>query len=388
VIGRVTGCLTIAAGALTAIAGALPAQRPAEQPAPARRTVEGRVLRGSAARETPVAGQMVVLHRIAADSAGPLDSMPTGRDGRYRFAYRASGDDGVYIVSARYSGVAYFTPPLVAADARGDAAAIVVFDTTSAPIPLQVRGRHLVVTAPDPGGARRAVDVFEIANDTSLTRVAAAGAATWSTRLPAEAERFEVGRGDVSAEGVRFSGDSAHVIAPFAPGSKQLVFRYVLPPAAFPLQLPLAAGVGVLEVLIEDPAARVEAPGVARQEAVSLEGRTYQRYLAEDVPVGTALRVIVGDAPRARVWLPVLAILAAAGAMALGARAGRRARAVAAPPSDAGSTPDAIAAAIAALDNAVDAQPDAAAARATHEERRAELEARLADALAAATPPR
>jgi hypothetical protein len=187
----------------------------------------------------------------------------------------------------------------------------------------------------------------------------------------------------VSAEGVRFSGDSAHVVAPIAPGMKQLSLRYQLPRGAFPVRLPLATGAGVLEVLVGDSAARVEAPGMARTEEVSLEGRVYQRYLAENVPGGALLQVTLAGASPARLLLPLLAIFAAAVALALGTAAGRRAPVLAAVPRPAenGSTPDALAAAIAALDNAVATQTGAA--RAAHDARRAALKARLVDALAA-----
>ena len=92
--------------------------------------------------------------------------------------------------------------------------------------------------------------------------------------------------GDIAAEAVRFGGDSLHVTAPFAPGLRQLVLRYELPKDAFPLSLPVAEEVGVLEVLLEDSTARAEAPGLTREEPVSLEGRRYERFLAQGVAPG------------------------------------------------------------------------------------------------------
>ena len=97
---------TLAAGAVLIVSGNARAQD-----VPSRRTVAGRVLVGGA-DERPVGGQFVVLHRIGSDSAGAVDSARTTRDGRYRFTYRHSGGDAIYIVSTRYAGIAYFTPPL------------------------------------------------------------------------------------------------------------------------------------------------------------------------------------------------------------------------------------------------------------------------------------
>ena len=89
----------------------------------------------------------VTLHRVAADSSGPVDSVRTDANGRYSIRYKPAGGDAVYFASSTYSGVAYFTAPLPPRDATGDDGEITVFDTTSAPVRIQTRGRHLVVSA-------------------------------------------------------------------------------------------------------------------------------------------------------------------------------------------------------------------------------------------------
>ena len=61
----------------------------------------------------PAVGAWVTLHRVGRDSAGPLDSLRTGAQGRYTFRYRRAADDSaVYFVSARWAGITYFSPPL------------------------------------------------------------------------------------------------------------------------------------------------------------------------------------------------------------------------------------------------------------------------------------
>ena len=72
----------------------------------------------------------------------------------------------MYFASSTHSGVAYFTAPLPPRDATGDDAEITVFDTTSAPVRIQTRGRHLVVSASSVDGRRTLVEVFELSNDT------------------------------------------------------------------------------------------------------------------------------------------------------------------------------------------------------------------------------
>src|SRR5687767_3881562 len=84
------------------------------------RTVEGRVLRAAATAPVPVTGQWVVLHRVGSDHSAPLDSVRTDRAGRYRIRYTLTGDpDALYFVSSRYSGIAYFSPPLRTPTVRG-----------------------------------------------------------------------------------------------------------------------------------------------------------------------------------------------------------------------------------------------------------------------------
>ena len=314
-------CLT-AVGFL--FAGTLGGQNPPRDTLAPHR-VDGRVLRGTAAGERGVPSQRVVLHRVATDSAGPLDSTRTGPDGRFRFSYRARDDDAMYIASTSFSGVTYFTAPLRGSVVSGADAEIVVFDTSSRPISLTVRGRHLVVETPSVAGARRAIEVFEIANDTSVTRVAGAGgAATWSIDLPIGAVSPEVRQGDVPAEAVRFSNGVASVYAPFSPGLKQLVLAYELPRAAFPLTIPMRVGANVLEILLEEEGATVLGDRLQRKDPVTLEGRTYRRFLGQDVPAGADVRLIAPPPSAPAPLPPVVIVLVAAVFLALGVATGRR----------------------------------------------------------------
>src|ERR687886_1973844 len=100
--------------------------------------------------------------------------------------------------------MAYFSAPLRAPRVPGTDAELTVYDTTSGPLPLHVRGRHIVVSSPRASGAREVVEVYELANDSSLTLVSPDDARpTWSTVIPAAARDFEVGQGDVSRSAVR-----------------------------------------------------------------------------------------------------------------------------------------------------------------------------------------
>lgn len=291
------------------------------------------LVRDTALQRVPA--QWVTLHRVGSDTAGPLDSARTGADGGYRFQYRPSGStDALYFVSSSYGGIAYFTPPLRAADVRGEAAEITVFDTTSAAVPISVRGRHLIVSAPSAQGTRRIVEVFELTNDTSVTAVPAARASgTWSVALPAGARAFSVRAGEVPADGMTVSGGRAVLRVPVAPGLKQVAFTYELPGDAFPLQLALEQPVTVLEVLLEDPRGTATGAKLVATSAVVLEGSTFQRYLAQDPKAGERLVVALPVPPlRWEGYVPAALLVGIGGAMfVLLLRSGSRRRAARAP---------------------------------------------------------
>jgi hypothetical protein len=288
--------------------------------------------------------------------------MRSGRDGGYTFHYRATGStEAVYFVSASYDGIAYFSLPLRDERVTGADAEISVYDTTSGPVPLHERGRHLVISSPRVDGTREVVEVYELANDSSVTLVSPDDShPTWSGILPARAEEFEVGQGDISPRSVHAEGGRVTTVAPFAPGLKQLSFAYRLPAKAFPLSIPLERDVDVLEVLVEEPAARVTGAGLAEVAPVMIEQRAFHRYLAHDVRRNAVVAIdmpAVGGPPIDKRYIVGLAVgiaVVMAGAFALVLSRRRRAAAAPAPlpavaPHEA-DEPARLARAIAALD--------------------------------------
>jgi hypothetical protein len=241
----------------------------------------------------------VTLHRVAPDSAGPLDSMRTDAAGRYVFSYAHSDlDDAVYFVSSSYGGIAYFTRPLHAGVDSGYDAEVAVFDTTSRAVPVTVRGRHVIVSRPDADGVRTVTEVFDLSNDSSVTRIArgdAANNAVWASLLPSHAMRPTVSDGDIPAAAVRFDGERALVFAPFAPGMKQFVYEYGVAEGNFPLAIPTERATSVLEVLLEEPGATVDAPSLRQMPPVAVQGRTFRRFLAQDVPANAVITIGVPD---------------------------------------------------------------------------------------------
>jgi hypothetical protein len=265
--------------------------------------VDGRVEKPAGTSMVPVAHVRVTLHRVGPDTANPIDSTRTDAAGRFRFTYHRFGSpEAIYFVSSTYDGIAYFSEPLKAAVVHGGDADITVFDTTSSPVPMSVRGRHLIVSGPSADGTRDVVEVFELSNDSGVTYVSpgAGDRPTWSAPLPLGAQQFAGGQGDVSPDAMSARDGRALVNAPFAPGVKQLSYRYSIPATAFPLRIRLDRTTQVFEVLLAEPMARLTGAGLKETNPVSLEGRTFRRFLAQDLPQGEVISVGVPGIPAGR----------------------------------------------------------------------------------------
>lgn len=363
-------------------------EAPSLQGAPRDRLVSGRVVRPTAADMSGVPGVWVTLHRVGGGGGAPVDSMRTQADGSYGFRYQVvPGDDAVHFVSASYGGIAYFSSPLDGESVTGDAAEIAVFDTTSAPVPIKVRGRHIVVGAVA-DGEREVIEVYELSNDTSLTVVAADSTTpTWSGLLPDAARDFVVGESDVAEAAVEADSGRVRVFAPIAPGLKQIAFSYRVDEADFPLSIAVHQPTPVLEVLIEDPAGSATGGGLVEVDPVSAEGRTFRRFLAADAPETSVVQLRMPVAARfGRGTYVAIVLLAIGTAMLIVlARSFSRRRPIGAGIGrvDMPDEPDRLAREVAALDAAFERMPAPnEETRAAYEARRADLKQRLAAALA------
>lgn len=298
-MGSSTSSLFLLAVASVAAAQDFPAPGDGGEVLTGPQKVQGQVVRPGATHMLPVPGAWVTLHRLGSDQAAPLDSVRADPRGRYEFNFRRLGDErAIYFVSASYGGIAYFTPPLVHSTVRGAEAEIAVFDTTSAHVPISVRGYHVIVSAVDASALRTVTEVYELANDSSVTRVArpGPGGAVWSAAFPPQATEFQVSQGDIPSTAVRFEDGRALVYAPIAPGLKQLSFSYSLPAAVFPLSIPLEGPTQVFEVLIEEEKGSVTGANLKETAPVALEQRSFRRFLGSDVPANA---VSVIDLPAA-----------------------------------------------------------------------------------------
>lgn len=352
------------------------------------RSLAGTVLRpGPEGAQLPVPGTWVVLHRVGADAANPIDSMQTRRDGTYAFEYRATGDtNAVYFVSATRGGIAYFSPPTREVRVRGGMGDLQVFDTTSGPVPITIRGRHIILTAPDTAApVRTVIEVYELSNDSSLTRVAGAEQrATFEAPLPPGVTEVIGGQGDISPDAVRADDGRVRVWAPISPGLKQFSFSYTLPLSQKELGIALETDVPVMEVLVEDPRGTAAGDGITEVDPVQVDGRPFKRFLGQDLKAPGTLTLTAPGEPANESTSRVLLVVALVGTvMAMGLVVAFMRRGPAALARRHEPTPEALAAEIAALDAAYEqlASPTEEQ-KAEHYLKRAQLKGRLSSVLA------
>ncbi|HEU4630074.1 MAG TPA: hypothetical protein VFS08_10005 [Gemmatimonadaceae bacterium] len=376
------------AGAVLLATSAIATAQPAAPPA-SPSVVEGVVVRpgaDSAQTPRPAPGVWVTLHRVGADTAGPVDSVRTDATGHYLLRYpRTADDSAVFFLAARYATITYFSPPLPAGRVSGDAAQLVVYDTTSATDHLQLRGRHIIVGAIDSTRRHPVVEVFEIANTGSATVVSAAERPTWEAAVPPQAQDFRLVSGEISPQAVSADSAGVHVFAPIAPGIKQLSFSYTVPAGDFPIAVALGDSVPLLEVLLEGEAGSASGATLTPSDTVQIEGRTFRRYLASDAPASGVVRISMPAPPVDSRRIYVVAILLGVGLLMLFAL-GRSVRRPAAVPlgwnGELGPPPEELARRIAALDTAFQRRRDPTPEeRQEYERQRGGLKAQLTEAL-------
>lgn len=270
-----------------------------------------RVLRGDT---VPVPGVVVTLHRVASSGSGPIDSLRADARGHFRFSVRRD-TSATYLLSARYAGVAYFSPA-IGTDPRLDTAvALLVADTSSgAGAPVRLEARHIVIERPGADGTRHVTDLLVLENPGPDTRVAPDTVhAAWGTRLPRGIVDQAPGDGDFSPNAVTFRNDSVLIFAPISLGEAQMVVQYTLPASAGTVGFPIEDSISSLNVLAEEGGAKVTGPGLSAGEAEQLDGRDFLHWSGPGVR-GTVVTVRLGGAGAVPGWaLPLLVVLMAAG---------------------------------------------------------------------------
>ncbi len=250
----------------------------------------------------PARDVRVVLHRVGQRVQGPLDSTRTDAQGRFRFTFHPD-TTVLYLLSARYRGIEYFSAPLPTRPSRPDSVVrIRVYDTSST-APVRLEARHLVLSRPGENGDRNVLDFMVLRNDGHLTRTGPDSVRpSWTAPLPAGTTGLDLGESDFSPDAVSRRGDSLVVMAPLAPGEKQLTIQYQVPSDRHDLRLPFAERTPTVNVLAEENAVAVSGGGLARADSQNIQGRIFHRWTGS-MPAGSSLRISLPRIDRTSRWV-------------------------------------------------------------------------------------
>jgi len=343
--------------------------------------LEGRVLRVAAGDSVPLPGAWVVLHEVTMGGGGPVDSLRAGADGSFRLRRARPDTAALYMASATYEGITYFSQVITGHDTTAQLDPIVVYDTSSTGPAITVAQRHIVVRRG--GDTRSVLELVALANDGDVARIAGDPPhPTWVGRLPEGATGFVVGQGDVSNQAVQAVGDSVVMTAPVPPGVKQLVFSYDVP-AGKELRLPLDQPAERLLVLLEDTAATlVDGPLTRRGVQVFND---VQFVMFDGAAPAAGGDMVFAFTKRRFGGNTLILVVAALAAVLLLVAAPLLRRSTPEPlRARAPETPEALAREIALLDAEHERQAGATPAdEAQYQKERAALKARLNEALAA-----
>ncbi|MFI5207944.1 MAG: hypothetical protein ACHQU8_02535 [Gemmatimonadales bacterium] len=337
----------------------------------------GRLVRVRGADTAAVAHARIVAHRVGQARQGPIDSGLTDAKGGFRFVVVQPETGAVYVVSTLRDGIGYFSDPVAPGNTASAALTLVVFDTSSAGPPLEVGTRNVVVTRGAGGQGHRVLDIYQVENPGTATRVAPDSlGSTFSVRLPSGVTGPESGASDIPASAIRFEGNRALVSAPFPPGDKQVVISYTLPAGLNTFEVPIDQATGEVDLMLEDSTAQPSDP-LHPTDPVAIEGHTFRRYAANDMAAGSSFKVRFsrGSSRRATLFaaLAAGALLAAGAAFALTRRGEVK-----------GETSERLVAQLAALDDRFSGREQATPPEtwASYQARRAALKAALARRLA------
>ena len=172
----------------------------------------------------------MLLHRVGRDTQGPIDSVSADAGSADSPSDFAPIPRRLYLLSARFGGIEYFSSPVHTNPDRPDTAIRLMVYDTSTSVPISISARHIVVPRPGEDGAREVLDLLVLRNNGTLARVAPDSASgSWSVVLPAGSVGLAIGESDLSPDAVTRRGDSALILAPIAPGDKQLTLQYAIP---------------------------------------------------------------------------------------------------------------------------------------------------------------
>jgi hypothetical protein len=273
----------------------------------------------------PVPGARVVLHRVGRAVQGPIDSALAGSHGEFRFRFRPD-TTAIYLLSSGWNGIEYFSTPLHTNPELPDSGLIIAVSDTSSAARVLTVSRHLVVSKPGRDGRRSALEIVVLTNPGFTTRVSPDSIHPgWTGGLPPGVVNFQPGSGDFSGEALVVRHDSVMLFAPIAPGEKQLIYTYSLPPGPGRVRIPALDSIATANVLLEEFDRTVKGGGIVKADSEKIEGRSFRQWVGP-VPAGGVVEIDFPAIGGTRWLLPALVgtLALVLGAVALKVLSGTR----------------------------------------------------------------
>lgn len=262
--------------------------------------VQGQVINQSVDGGEPVAGTPVALQVYKGMSLEGIEDAVTDAEGRFRFEGLETGEDYVYQVTARYGGVSYFSEFLVFGEDEVLSATLSVYEPTHEGEGIHVERAHMIVTV-NPRRLRVG-HLYVFSNPGRGTYIGASEGMTATLRfsVPAYAEDLEIQDGTLGGRYIKT--DEGFVdTAPVPPGvgSTQVLFSYSVPFAAPERVISVTThySVTALNVLVSDPAVKVESPILESQGLRSFQGQEWLSLVGGGLSPGETITMSLSNLP-------------------------------------------------------------------------------------------
>ncbi|MDZ7374121.1 MAG: hypothetical protein ONB23_09145 [candidate division KSB1 bacterium] len=254
--------------------------------------ISGRVVNGTHDGR-PVPGCPLYLLRFSRPDLGQtvLDSTRSDQQGQFRFARLTPDSGAVFVASARYLGVEYFSPlfQVLRPDTLLDLT-VVVFDTTQEVPVLHVQMHHVFAERDTADYFVREVLAFHAVGN--RTFVAGQAGHTLALSLPPQAYAFHAESG-FDTRSLHIKGHTLLSDRPIAPGAHQLAYQYRLPleRGRFRFQRPIDYPTAIFSFFYLDPSLRAESAVLKATAPLVVRGRQYGRLVGENLKPGTEVDV-------------------------------------------------------------------------------------------------
>ncbi|NOZ55571.1 MAG: carboxypeptidase regulatory-like domain-containing protein [Calditrichaeota bacterium] len=246
-----------------------------------------------------------------------IDSTVTSRSGRFRFSHIKPDSHAVYVATAEYLGLPYFSD--IAHILRPDTTVtltVTAYDTTSEPPIISVQMHHVFADRDTSDMHFREVLVITSNSQKTYIGQSAGGhyRKTLAFSIPSGAYAFQAEMG-LDMNHMAQEGNTVYDVQPLAPGTKRVSYSYRLPldNGTVTYARTIDYSTNVFSFFVSDPSVKVESSELAETEPLAIRGREYQRWEADNLSPGTVVTVtlrtggsLVG---KSGPWLAALGIL-------------------------------------------------------------------------------